>query len=119
MDDLLPSDWPVWSIDKPAECWEFYLWLHSLAPTALPTDPLLFKPAAPPPARPKRRVRRPGIASTAKQLWKAARDADVSIALTVEGGKVIATPVKGTAVADSDINEWDRDLGTNPPSLRQ
>jgi hypothetical protein len=30
-----------------------------------------------------------------------------------------ATPVNRTAVADSDINEWDRDLGTYPPEVRQ
>jgi hypothetical protein len=76
-------------------------------------------PALSPPA-PKRRIRKPSLASQAKQLWKGARGAGLLVALTVEGDKLTATPVKGTTLADSDnINEWDRDLGTNPPSLRQ
>jgi hypothetical protein len=86
------------------------------------------------PLTPKQRhIRRPSLESQVRQLLKAAHAAGVQIAVTVEGDKVTATPARGvapaptekaapvntTAVADSDINEWDRDLGTLPPSLRQ
>jgi hypothetical protein len=77
-----------------------------------------LEPALAPPA-PKRRVRKPSLASQAKQLWKGARAAGISVAMTIEGDKLTATPVTGTAGANSDLNEWDRDFGTNSPSLRQ
>ncbi len=69
------------------------------------------------PPTPKRRIRRPTLESQLREVWKAARAAGVHVAVTVEVGKVTATPVN--ACTNSDINEWDRDLGTNPPSPRQ
>jgi hypothetical protein len=115
--------------------------LAAPAPTPLPADLLLPLSAVPlqpirtpremiiplgdlgkapcSPEQPKRRVRRPTLASQLRQIWKAARAAGVHVAVAVEAGKVTATPVNGAAVADSDVNEWDRDLGTHPPSLRQ
>lgn len=77
----------------------------------LANDPLV--PSA---SSPKRRVRRPTLASQLRAIWKAARAESVTVAVTVEDGKVSATPVNDTA---TDSNEWDRELGTNPPSLRQ
>jgi Helix-turn-helix domain len=45
--DDLPSDWAVWSVDKPWECWEFQRWLRDLAPTPLPADPSPLTPPQP------------------------------------------------------------------------
>jgi hypothetical protein len=94
----------------------------------LPGEPLLSAPlpadraeALAGPAQPKRRIRKPSLESTVRQVLKAAQAAGVSIAVTIEGqaGKVTATPVKGAAAADSDFNEWDQALGTHPPEVRQ
>jgi hypothetical protein len=42
MDSMLDcyqeADWVAWSIDKPAECWEFRSWLRDLVPTPLPAE---------------------------------------------------------------------------------
>jgi hypothetical protein len=145
MDSMLDcyqeADWVVWSIDKPAESWEFRSWLRDLAPIPLPADLLLSQSAVPPhpsratreavqragdlekvlasPEQPKRRVRRPTLTSQLLQIWKAARAAGVHVAVTVEAGKVTATPVKGNAAADGDFNEWDRELGTGQTEVRQ
>jgi len=144
MDSMLDcyqeADWVVWSIDKPAECWEFRSWLRDRAPMPLPADLLLSLSGLPPhPSRaprevvqraggdlgkalaspPKRRVRRPTLASQLLQIWKAARAAGVHVAVTVEAGKVTATPVRGNATADGDFNEWDRELGTGQTEVRQ
>jgi hypothetical protein len=69
----------------------------------------------------RRRLRQLTLASQLLQIWKAARAAGVHVAVTAEAGKLTATPVIGAAVANSDnnVNEWDRDLGTNPPEIRQ
>jgi hypothetical protein len=114
--------------------------LAALVPTPQDADLSLFLPVVPQPirtprevvkpvgdldkalgspAQPKRRVRRPTLASQLLQIWKAARAAGVHVAVTVEAGKVTATPVNGGAIVNSDNNEWDRDLGTNPPEIRQ
>lgn len=71
--------------------------------------------------REPRRIRRPSLESTVRQVLKAAQAAGLMVAVTIEGqaGKVTATPVKEGAVAAADINEWDRDLGTHPPEVRQ
>jgi hypothetical protein len=146
MDSMLDcyqeADWVVWSIDKPAECWEFRSWLRDLAPMPLPAGLLLPLSAVPPhpsraprevvqraagalgkalasPEQPKRRVRRPTLARQLLQIWKAARAAGIHVAVTVEAGKVTATPVKGNAAADGDFNEWDRELGTGQTEVRQ
>ena len=57
---------------------------------------------------------------------KRAEKAGLSIKRAVIDGVVVEfgqpeakAAAAGPAVADSDFNEWDRDLGTNPPSLRQ
>ena len=85
----------------------------------LPLDAGDLAQAFPPSAAPKRRERKPTLASQLGAVWKAARAAGVQVAVTVEAGKVTAIPVNGAAVADSDVNEWDRDLGTHPAEVRQ
>ena len=98
--------------------WDWRNW-----PEAAAADDRLLKAFVASSAPPKRRIRRPSFESTVRQMLKAAQAAGVTIAVTIEGeaGKVTATPVKGAAVAaaDSDFNEWDRDLGTHPPEVRQ
>jgi len=62
--------------------------------------------AGKPPAAAQRRIRRPSLESTAKQLWKAARAAGVEITMTVEGGAVTVTPAPVRApAASSESNE--------------
>jgi hypothetical protein len=51
-----------------------------------------------PPSEPRRRVRRPSLESQVRQMFKAGQAAGVSIALTIEGGVVTATPARGPAV---------------------
>jgi hypothetical protein len=58
----------------------------------------------------QRRVRRPTLESTVKQLLKAAQAAGVSIAVIVEGDTVTATPARGIATA----NREDRTPGEPP-----
>jgi hypothetical protein len=56
---------------------------------------------------PKRRVRRRPLASTVKQLWKAARAAGIHVAVSIEGGRVTATPVNGIAAPGGESNDND------------
>jgi hypothetical protein len=87
----------------------------------------LLDEAAPAPRQ--RRVRRQALQSLLKQVWKAARAAGVPVIITIEAGagKVTASQVAShvnqvTANhpnADVDGNEWDREYGANPSSLRQ
>ena len=62
-----------------------------------------------------KRVRRPSIATIARQLLTAARAAGVS--LTVDGGKVTATPIVGEAA--DELNEWDAEFGTHQAQTRK
>jgi hypothetical protein len=71
-----------------------------------------------PPAKPKR-VRRLSITTQATQLLRAADKVGLVVAVTVEGGRVTATPVTLGAAHSNDINEWDRDLGCSSPETRQ
>ena len=83
------------------------------------------------PAERKPRIRRPTLEKQLKAVWKAARAAGVSVAVIVGHDTVTVAPAPGRANVSSsdapdivpavggDINEWDRDLGTNSPSLRQ
>ncbi len=73
----------------------------------------------------RRRERKPSLASQLKQVWKAAKDAGVSVVVTIEGvGKVTAQPARAAdlppdILGAGEMNEWDRDLGTHPPEVRQ
>jgi hypothetical protein len=70
---------------------------------------------------PQRRIRKPSLA-TQLRVIKAAQKAGLPVkAATIDGvaltfGRPEADP---PASAAADVNEWDADLGTNPPSLRQ
>jgi len=79
----------------------------------VPGDPL---PQTQPEKR--KRIRLPSVTTIATQLWKAARATGVNVAVTVEGGKVTATPVVGEAGA-GEANEWDTEFGTHTPQTRQ
>jgi hypothetical protein len=114
----LPSDWAIWSVDQPVERLEFYDWLHEMMASPAPAESLL--PAESPPIRtealagpaaPKRRIRRPSLESTVRQVLKAAQAAGVSIAVTIEGETVTATPTRGIAPAPRE----DRTPGEQPP----
>lgn len=75
------------------------------------------------PPTPKRRERKPTLESQLRQVWKAAQAAGVPVTVSIEGaaGKVTVSPrpANTAAAPDSDLNEWDRDLGTHPPEVRQ
>jgi hypothetical protein len=55
-----------------------------------------------PPAPKPPRIRRPSLESQVRQLLKAAQVAGVQIAVTVEGDKVTATPVRGSSPANRE-----------------
>jgi hypothetical protein len=107
----LPSDWAVWSIDQPVERLEFYDWLHEMMAMAppLPAEPPLPEATIPTPRQ--RRIRRPSLESVVKQLLKAGQAAGVSVAVTVEGDTVTASPTRGTGPATRE----DRTSGEQPP----
>lgn len=64
-----------------------------------------------------KRVRRPSIATIARQLLTAARAAGVNDSLTVDGGKATATPIVGEAA--DELNEWDAEFGTHQAQTRK
>jgi hypothetical protein len=55
-----------------------------------------------PAPEPRRRVRKPSLESQVRQVMKAAKAAGVSIALTVEGDTVTATPMSRAATQVSE-----------------
>jgi hypothetical protein len=120
LDGLETEDLACLGLHRADNEWSFGAIEREIDPDA---DYRLLKAFIASSAPPKRRIRRPSLESTVRQMLKAAQAAGVTIAVTIEGeaGKVTATPVKGAAVAaaDSDFNEWDRDLGTHPPEVRQ
>jgi hypothetical protein len=63
------------------------------------------------PAEPRRRVRRPSLESQVRQMLKAGQAAGVQIAVTVEGGKVTASPARGGSVRLADTSEPDAPSG--------
>ena len=115
MTDLLPSDWIVWSIDKPADCWEFHRWLRDLAPTPLPDPPLPLLPAIPSPVRRRRhKVTLDAALRQADQAKRQVRGAEIySDHVTLQFGEPDAPAGAG------ELNEWDLDLGAHPPEIRQ
>lgn len=69
LDCYQEADWVVWSIDKPAECWEFRSWLRDLAPTPLPAD-LSLSAVPPHPSRaPREVVKRPALEALPRKLY--------------------------------------------------
>jgi Helix-turn-helix domain len=70
----LPSDWAVWSIDKPVEVWEFRRWLDEMtAPPPPAESPLPSPPPAesPPISTPREMVERPAGEPIARKLYTA------------------------------------------------
>jgi hypothetical protein len=61
-----------------------------------------------PPAPKPPRIRRPSLESQVRQLLKAAQVAGVQIAVTIEGDKVTATPVRGSSPATAKIQPMAR-----------
>jgi hypothetical protein len=72
------------------EDWDWQDW-----PEAAADDDRLLKAFAARSAPPRRRVRRPSLESTVRQVLKAAQAAGVLIAVTIEGDTVTATPARG------------------------
>jgi hypothetical protein len=70
--------------------------------------------------RQSRRERRERVAE-ALAVVKAAKRAGLPVkGATVEGvALTFGAPDAPAAGGNAEFNEWDRDLGTNPPSLRQ
>jgi hypothetical protein len=64
-----------------------------------------------PPAEPRRRVRKPSLESQVRQMLKAGQAAGVQIAVTVEGGKVTASPARVGSVRQADTSEPDAPSG--------
>jgi hypothetical protein len=119
LDNLTAEDLACLGLHRADDEWSFEAIEREIDPDA---DDRALKAFAAASAPRQRRIRRPSLESTVRQMLKAAQAAGVTIAVTIEGeaGKVTATPVKGAvAAADSDFNEWDRDLGTHPPEVRQ
>jgi UvrD-like helicase family protein len=61
----------------------------------------------------RRRPRSPSLTTRMQQIWKAARAAGVEVAVTVEGDKLTATPVRGNALGEPErddpfANPWDQ-----------
>lgn len=94
---------------------DFPDWFGCYATPAPPLSDVLAGPQTPK----SKRVRRPTLASQAAQLWRAAHAAGLNVVVAIEAGKVTATPVAGTDAVGGEINEWDRDLGTNTAQIRQ
>lgn len=109
LDHLDAEDWRCAGFWRADDDWRVFTAAGPVEALAAPATPA------------RRRVRKPTLESQLRQVWKAARQAGVQIAVTIEGeaGKLTVTPAKGTAIAYSDLNEWDRDLGTHPPEVRQ
>jgi hypothetical protein len=80
-------------------------------PEAAAADDRLLNAFAARSAPRQRRVRRPSLESTVRQVLKAAQAAGVSIAVTIEGDTVTASPTRGIAPATRE----DRTPGEQPP----
>jgi hypothetical protein len=70
------------------------------------------------PLRKPRRPRSPSLTTRLQQIWKAARAANVEVAVTVEGDKLTATPVHGNALGEPErddpfANPWDQVYATD------
>jgi hypothetical protein len=117
LDDLLP-DWAAWSIDKPAECWEFRGWLRDLAPTPLPAESLPPPLSADPPPVKRRRHK---VVTLAGALKQAERAGQLVSAAEIYPDHVILKLGRPDApgAAAGEVNEWDLDLGTHTPEIRQ
>jgi hypothetical protein len=62
---------------------------------------------------PRRAPRRPSLTTRLQQVWRAARAAGVEVAVTVEGDKLTATPLRGNALGEPErddpfANPWDQ-----------
>ena len=76
----LPSDWAVWSIDKPVEGWEFRRWLDEMTATPLPAESPPPLPAELPPPMirtPGEMVERPAGEPIAGKLYTAKETAAI------------------------------------------
>jgi hypothetical protein len=59
-----------------------------------------------------KRVRKPSFREVERQAGRPV----VAYTIAPDGSRTYAF---GASASDADLNEWDRDLGTNTPSLRQ
>jgi hypothetical protein len=115
LDNLTAEDLACLGLHRADDEWSFEATEREIEPDA---DDRALKAFAAASVPRQRRIRRPSLERTVRQMLKAAQAAGVTI--EGEAGKVTATLVKGAAAAaDSDFNEWDRDLGTHPPEVRQ
>jgi UvrD/REP helicase N-terminal domain len=70
------------------------------------------------PLRKPRRPRPPSLTTRLQQIWKAARAVGVEVAVTIEGDKLTATPVRGNALGEPErdnpfANPWDQVYAAN------
>jgi hypothetical protein len=75
------------------------------------------------PSRPAKKPRLPNLETALKAADRAGcqvKGAAIYVdRVEITFGQPDAKPGTAAAVGDSEVNEWDRDLGTNPPSVRQ
>jgi hypothetical protein len=114
LDSLAPdwawSDW-AWSIGTPVEKRVYYYCpLNEITALPLPAESPLPSPLAAGRAEafaaspPKRRIRRPRLESTVRQVLKAAQAAGVTVAVTIEGDTVTASPARAIAPSEQPGN---------------